>query len=144
MPEPAGRWINRRKWQCPVCAAVNERPVKRCQKCDRSVSPAEDEPIRPLDPLDLIGPGRDADPGRQDDVTQPFRSLADDSADRRRPASGSSRSGPTVAVRGFVLRAPAARDHVRSEGQAGVGVADPGGQAPAAHAADSEPREFES
>ena len=35
---------------------VNSPSVKRCQNCDQSVSPGEDEPIRPPDPLDLIGP----------------------------------------------------------------------------------------
>jgi hypothetical protein len=28
----------------------------RCQKCDQSVRPGPDEPIRPPDPLDLIAP----------------------------------------------------------------------------------------
>lgn len=55
MPDPSGRWINAKQWQCPVCSAVNNRPAKRCQTCDRSVSPGDDEPIRPADPLDLIG-----------------------------------------------------------------------------------------
>ena len=65
MPDPTGRWINERQWQCPECSTVNSRPLKRCQNCDRSVSPTDEEPIRPLDPLDLVGPGRSA--GDRDD-----------------------------------------------------------------------------
>jgi len=67
MADQTGRWINQRQWQCPECSAVNNRPVKRCQQCARSVSPGEDEPIRPPDPLDLIGPGRDTKEQLSDD-----------------------------------------------------------------------------
>jgi glutaredoxin 3 len=41
----------------PTLLTINHHPVKRCQNCECSVSPADREPIRPLDPLDLIGPG---------------------------------------------------------------------------------------
>ncbi len=54
MPDPTGRWINNTQWQCPKCAWVNGRAAKRCQRCDGSVRPAAEEPVRPPDPLDLI------------------------------------------------------------------------------------------
>jgi hypothetical protein len=55
MSDPTGRWLNKTQWQCPKCAWVNDSDRARCQKCDASVRPPEDEPARPLDPLDLIG-----------------------------------------------------------------------------------------
>jgi hypothetical protein len=55
MADPTGRWVNNTQWQCPKCAWVNDRAVERCQSCDGSVRPPADEPVRPPDPLDLIG-----------------------------------------------------------------------------------------
>jgi hypothetical protein len=55
MPDPTGRWLNRAQWQCPRCRWVNGYLDARCQNCDKSVRPSEDEPARPPDPLDLIG-----------------------------------------------------------------------------------------
>jgi hypothetical protein len=43
------------QWQCPRCAWVNDAGIERCKECGSSVRPAEDEPVRPPDPLDLIG-----------------------------------------------------------------------------------------
>jgi hypothetical protein len=43
------------QWQCPKCAWVNASEDDRCQKCDASVRPGEDEPVRAWGPLDLIG-----------------------------------------------------------------------------------------
>jgi hypothetical protein len=54
MPDPTGRWLNTMQWQCPKCAWVNGSADESCQKCDRSVRPPENEPVRPPDPLDLI------------------------------------------------------------------------------------------
>jgi hypothetical protein len=54
MPDPTGRWLNGRQWQCPKCAWVNGAADESCQQCGRSVRPPADEPVRPLDPLDLI------------------------------------------------------------------------------------------
>ena len=55
MPDPTGRWINHSEWQCPVCGTVNTEDRERCQGCGESVRPSTDEPIRPLDPADIIG-----------------------------------------------------------------------------------------
>jgi hypothetical protein len=55
MPDPTGRWLNTTQWQCPKCAWVNGFATESCEKCDQSVRPPENEPVRPLDPLDLIG-----------------------------------------------------------------------------------------
>lgn len=55
MPDPTGRWVNRTQWQCPRCAWVSEAAAEGCQKCGASVRPAEDEPVRPPDSLDMIG-----------------------------------------------------------------------------------------
>jgi hypothetical protein len=55
MPDPTGRWLNSTQWQCPKCTWVNGAPSERCQRCDGSDRPREDEPARPPDPLDLIG-----------------------------------------------------------------------------------------
>jgi hypothetical protein len=55
MPDPTGRWLNTMQWQCPKCAWVSTSTDERCQKCDQSVRPPESEPVRPADPLDLIG-----------------------------------------------------------------------------------------
>jgi hypothetical protein len=55
MPEPTGRWVNTAQWQCPKCLWVNDRADERCRNCHASVRPSDDEPIRPPDPLDLIG-----------------------------------------------------------------------------------------
>ncbi len=55
MPDPTGRWLNNTQWQCPKCAWVNDSADERCQNCDGSVRPSEKEPVRPPDPLDLIG-----------------------------------------------------------------------------------------
>jgi hypothetical protein len=57
MPDPTGRWLNTTQWQCPKCAWVNDADRERCQKCEGSVRPAEDEPPRPPDPLDLVSHG---------------------------------------------------------------------------------------
>ncbi|MBV9336085.1 MAG: hypothetical protein JO262_04755 [Solirubrobacterales bacterium] len=54
MPDPTGRWLNTRQWQCPKCAWVNGSANEDCQKCGRSVRPPQSEPARPPDPLDLI------------------------------------------------------------------------------------------
>lgn len=64
MPDPTGRWINRTQWQCPKCGAVNLASDDRCQGCGESLRPSDDEPIRPPDPLDVIGRGK-----RRDDET---------------------------------------------------------------------------
>jgi hypothetical protein len=57
MRDPTGRWLNAAQWQCPKCGWVNGAADASCQKCARSVRPPEDEPVRPPDPLDLIGRG---------------------------------------------------------------------------------------
>ena len=64
MPDPTGRWLNTTQWQCPKCAWVNGFATESCEKCDQSVRPPENEPVRPLDPLDLIShdPARVGDP----------------------------------------------------------------------------------
>lgn len=65
MPVSTGRWVNRMQWQCPKCAWVNDGANEVCQRCGESVRPPEDEPVRPPDPLDLIGhdESRVGDPG---------------------------------------------------------------------------------
>lgn len=55
MPDPTGRWLNARQWQCPKCGWVNGAADEDCQNCHASVRPSEAEPVRPPDPLDLIG-----------------------------------------------------------------------------------------
>jgi hypothetical protein len=55
MPDPSGRWINGAQWQCPKCGWVNRTADEGCQKCHGSVRPRRDQPVRPPDPLDLIG-----------------------------------------------------------------------------------------
>jgi hypothetical protein len=55
MPDPTGRWLNRTQWQCPRCAWVNGSMNETCQECGASVRPAVDEPVRPPDPLDIVG-----------------------------------------------------------------------------------------
>jgi hypothetical protein len=55
MPDPTGRWLNGTQWQCPRCAWVNGSANARCQECGASVRPPRDEPVRPPDPLDIIG-----------------------------------------------------------------------------------------
>jgi len=62
MPDPTGRWINEQQWRCPACGAENGGADGRCQRCLGSVRPSDEEPIRPPDPLDLIGPGQSAEP----------------------------------------------------------------------------------
>jgi hypothetical protein len=66
MPNPTGRWVNRLQWQCPKCLWVNEAAHEICEKCEGSVRPAEDEPVRPWDALDVVGRDekslRDVDP----------------------------------------------------------------------------------
>jgi hypothetical protein len=57
MPNPTGRWLNTKQWQCPSCAWVNGSADEGCQKCGGSVRPSEDEPARPPDPLDIVGRG---------------------------------------------------------------------------------------
>jgi hypothetical protein len=54
MPDPTGRWLNTTQWQCPKCAWVNGSRDESCEKCDASIRPPENEPVRPPDPLDLI------------------------------------------------------------------------------------------
>jgi hypothetical protein len=58
MPDPTGRWIAAREWQCPACGTVNAEDRERCEGCGRSSRPSFDEPVRPLDPADIIGQGR--------------------------------------------------------------------------------------
>jgi hypothetical protein len=58
MPDPTGRWIKSREWQCPACGTLNAEDRERCEGCNESVRPSFDEPIRPPDPLDLVGQGR--------------------------------------------------------------------------------------
>jgi hypothetical protein len=58
MPDPTGRWVNQTQWQCPNCLWVNEDTDERCEKCDASVRPSEEEPVRPHDPLDVVGRDR--------------------------------------------------------------------------------------
>jgi Zn-finger in Ran binding protein and others len=58
MPDPTGRWIKVREWQCPACGTVNPEDRERCEACNESVRPSFDEPIRPPDPLDVVGKGR--------------------------------------------------------------------------------------
>jgi hypothetical protein len=55
MPDPTGRWLDATHWQCPKCGSVNGSADEGCQKCGGSVRPSEHEPVRPPDPLDLIG-----------------------------------------------------------------------------------------
>lgn len=55
MPDPTGRRISRDKWACQICNTVNDFDRERCAGCGRTVQPPADEPIRPLDPLDVIG-----------------------------------------------------------------------------------------
>jgi hypothetical protein len=55
MPVSTGRWVNRMQWQCPRCAWVNDDAAEACQRCGQSVRPPAEEPVRPPDPLDLIG-----------------------------------------------------------------------------------------
>jgi hypothetical protein len=43
------------QWQCPRCAWVNDSDREGCQECGASVRPAEDEPVRPPDALDMVG-----------------------------------------------------------------------------------------
>jgi hypothetical protein len=66
MPSPTGRWVNKLQWQCPKCLWVNDAAHESCEKCGGSVRPAEDEPVRPWDALDVVGRGEtsraDADP----------------------------------------------------------------------------------
>ena len=57
MPDPTGRWLNTTQWQCPKCAWVNGSADESCQRCAGSVRPAEAEPVRRPDPLDLISHG---------------------------------------------------------------------------------------
>jgi Zn-finger in Ran binding protein and others len=60
MPDPTGRWIAARKWQCPACGTVNPEDRERCEGCGASQRPSFDEPVRPLDPLDVVGQRRKA------------------------------------------------------------------------------------
>ena len=55
MPDHTGRWLNGTQWQCPRCAWVNSSVDDTCQECGASVRPPKDEPVRPPDPLDIIG-----------------------------------------------------------------------------------------
>jgi hypothetical protein len=55
MPDPTGRWIKSREWQCPSCGTVNAEDRERCEGCGDSLRPSLDEPVRPPDPLDVIG-----------------------------------------------------------------------------------------
>ena len=77
MPDPTGRWLNTMQWQCPRCAWVNRSAHESCQKCGRSVRPPKSEPVRPPDPLDLIGYGgsRVGDAGPVDLATRAIKTL---------------------------------------------------------------------
>ena len=77
MPDPTGRWLNRVQWQCPKCAWVNSSANGACQKCGRSVRPAQNEPVRPPDPLDLISHGEPgaANPGLVELATKAVHTL---------------------------------------------------------------------
>jgi hypothetical protein len=55
MPDPTGRWLNGTQWQCPRCAWVSGSADDTCRQCAASIRPSEDEPVRPPDPLDIIG-----------------------------------------------------------------------------------------
>jgi hypothetical protein len=75
MPDPTGRWISGSSWQCPVCATVNSADRERCGNCGQSVRPSNEEPIRPVDALDVVGRRRgddddadDGQPGPREDV----------------------------------------------------------------------------
>lgn len=65
MPDPTGRWLSATQWQCPKCGGINASADERCQHCAGSVRPPASEPVRPPDPLDLIGhdPSRAGDAG---------------------------------------------------------------------------------
>jgi len=62
MPDPTGRWINEHQWQCPACGTVNGDINDGCENCGDSVRPSDEEPIRPVDVLDIIGSGQRMDP----------------------------------------------------------------------------------
>jgi hypothetical protein len=62
MPDPTGRWIATRQWQCPACGTVNPEDRERCQGCGDGVRPSFEEPVRPPDPADIIGRGKTPDP----------------------------------------------------------------------------------
>jgi hypothetical protein len=55
MPDPTGRWLNGTQWQCPRCAWVSGSADETCRECGASVRPPEEEPVRPPDPLDIVG-----------------------------------------------------------------------------------------
>jgi len=84
MPDPTGRWVNERQWQCPRCGTVNSYLDERCRHCALSVRPSEEEPIRPPDVLDLIGPDRSAE-GEQGDRPETIRRDHDDGSVGRDP-----------------------------------------------------------
>jgi hypothetical protein len=77
MPDPTGRWLNSTQWQCPRCAWVSESGDESCQRCGASVRPSGEEPVRALDPLDLIGrdESRAGDAGPVELATQAIHRL---------------------------------------------------------------------
>jgi hypothetical protein len=61
MADPTGRWIAARQWKCPACGTVNPEDRERCGNCGKSLRPSFDEPVRPLDALDVVGPRKGQD-----------------------------------------------------------------------------------
>jgi hypothetical protein len=92
MPDPTGRWVNRMQWQCPRCAWVNDAAAERCQECGASVRPAQDEPVRPPDSLDLIGrdESRVGDAGPVQLAAKAFQNLTRVTRDRAMRLFGES------------------------------------------------------
>lgn len=78
MPDPTGRWVDRIQWQCPKCGWFNDATAERCQKCDASVRPSRDEPVRPPDPLDLVShpDAREDDAGTVGAATDAIQTLS--------------------------------------------------------------------
>jgi hypothetical protein len=96
MPDPTGRWLNGTQWQCPKCAWVNDSDRERCQQCGESVRPPQDEPVRPPDPLDLVGhdASREADGTPVERAAKAVHALTRMTRDKATAAIGKSlRSG---------------------------------------------------
>lgn len=83
MPDPTGRWLNARQWQCPKCAWVNDSDREACQQCGGSVRPSREEPVRRWDPLDLVGHDETrVDTGAVDLATKALHTLTRVTRDR--------------------------------------------------------------